>query len=293
MANKFFLGCVIPARYPYIEASARKVFEKIGIEVSDVQGASCCPDPTGLEALDHKSWLALGARNLSLYEKAGADVISLCNGCTETLKWVKHELTENEKERKEINGYLKKIGKEYKGTSQIKHFAQFLHENLDLIKSKMVKPLTGFSVAIHYGCHYLRPSSIIQWDDPFEPTSLDEIMKALGAEPIPYEMKMECCGNPVGKSDEKLSYLLLKDKLSSIQQTQANCVAVVCPACYQQFDFGQVTVNKEYGTTFSYPVFYLSEMIALALGASVDELGLKFHRMNVKPLLSERGFKSE
>ncbi|MFX1282410.1 MAG: CoB--CoM heterodisulfide reductase iron-sulfur subunit B family protein [Promethearchaeota archaeon] len=292
MSNKYFLGCVIPARFPFIEASTRKMFDSLGIEVSDIDGASCCPDPTGLEGLDHESWLLLGTRNISLFEQEGSDIISLCNGCTETLKWVQHELNEDEVKKREINKILKKIGKEYKGTAKIKHFAQVLHENLDLVKKKVTKPLEGFRVAVHYGCHYMRPSSIIQWDDPFEPHSLDEIVNGLGAESIDYNSKLGCCGNPVGKADEKLSFAMLKDKLDNINQTKTNCILVVCPACYQQFDFGQKTVNKEFGTDFSYPIFYLSELIGLSLGFSYDELGLKYHRNNVKPLLRSIGFMS-
>lgn len=289
MSNKYFLGCVIPARFPFIEKSARKMFDGLGIQISDIDGASCCPDPTGLEALDHDAWLLLGTRNISLYEQEGSNIISMCNGCTETLKWVQYELNNNESKKREINEILKKNGKEYKGTAQIKHFAQVLYEHLDLIKEKVVKPMEGIRVAVHYGCHYMRPSSIIQWDDPFEPHTLDEIVNALGAESVDYDLKVECCGNPVGKADENLSYAMLKDKLESINQTDAHCIMVVCPACYQQFDFGQNTVNKEYGTNFNYPVFYLTELIALAMGFEFKELGLKFHRMKVKPLLTQAG----
>ena len=292
MSNKYFLGCVIPARFPFIEASARKMFDRLGIQISDIDGASCCPDPTGIEALDRDSWLVLGTRNISLYEQDGSNIISMCNGCTETLKWVQHELNEDESKKREINNILKKIGKEYKGTAKIKHFAQVLHENLDLVKEKVVKPLEGFRVAVHYGCHYMRPSSIMQWDDPFEPHTLDEIVIALGAESLDYNLKVECCGNPIGKTDEKLSYAMLKEKLDNINQTEANCILVVCPACYQQFDFGQKIVNREYGTDFNFPVFYLSELIGLSLDFNYDEMGLKFHRNSVKPILTSNGFMS-
>ncbi|MHA1733248.1 MAG: CoB--CoM heterodisulfide reductase iron-sulfur subunit B family protein, partial [Promethearchaeota archaeon] len=290
MGQKFFLGCVIPARYPFLEASARKMFSKLGVEVEDVEGASCCPDPTGLEAIDHKSWLALGARNLALYEEDGSDVLSLCNGCTETLKWVQHDLNSNPEEKEEINEMLRKVGREYRGTSQIRHFTQVIHERIKSLKGKVEKPLDGFKVAVHYGCHFLRPSAIMQTDDPLDPTMMDEVVDTIGAESIDYGLKLECCGNPLGKSDEELSYSILKDKLDSIAETEANCVVVGCPACYQQFDYGQRAVNKKHGTSYSYPVFYLSELVALALGFSFDELGLKFHRNSLKPLLTATGF---
>ena len=93
---------------------------------------------------------------------------------------------------------------------------------------------------------------------------------------------MECCGSPLGKSDEKLSNEVLYRKLESIQKSEANCIAAVCPACFLQLDFGQRTVNKEYNTEFNFPVFYLTELLALAYNIGVNELGLKFH--GVKPM---------
>jgi len=287
MTYKYFFGCVIPGRLPYLEASARKIFNKLGINVSDQTQYSCCPDPTGVAALDHKSWLALGARNLSLYENDNSDVLSLCSGCTETLKTVQHILNNDPEEKKEINSILNKIGKKYQGNINIKHFAQVLFENLNLIKENIIKPLKDLKVACHPGCHYLRPSEIIQWDDPFEPTTLDVIVEALGAEPVDYELKKDCCGNPLEKSDKELSQKLLLNKLESIKKSGADCIVCVCPACYQQFDFNQRELNKNLNTDFNFPVFYLTELIALALGIKGEEIGLKFHRVRVNNLLQK------
>ena len=289
MGYDLFLGCVIPARLPYLEVSSRKIFEKLGIELRDVDGFSCCPDPTGIEQIDHETWLALGARNLSLCNNNGG-VISFCSGCVETLKGVNHAINKDLTTKKEVNRHLQKIGKVYEGTTEIKHFAEVLYENLEKVKENVVKPLEGFKVAIHYGCHYLRPSEIIEWDDPFEPVTLDEIIKALGAETVDYELKLECCGNPVEKSDKDLSFLMIENKFKSIYEAGANCVVVVCPACYQQYEFNQKDVNKKNGTENNLPIFYLSELVALAFGFKPDELGFNFHRAKPKELFQTVGF---
>jgi heterodisulfide reductase subunit B len=275
-----FLGCVIPARLPFLEASSRKVFERLDIKLNDVDGFSCCPDPTGIEQIDHKTWLTLGARNLSLCNNNGG-VVSFCSGCVETLKGVNYFINKDVTTKKEINRYLQKIGKIYEGKTKVKHFAEVLYENLENLKSKIEKPLEGFKVAVHYGCHYLRPSEIIEWDDPFEPITIDEIVRTLGAESVDYELKMECCGNPVEKSDKDLSLLMIDNKLNAIQNSGANCVVVVCPACYQQFEFNQKELNKKDDRNYNFPIFYLSELVALAFGFSPEELGFKFHR--IKP----------
>ena len=284
MEYQLFLGCVIPARIPFVEASARKVFNKLGIQVKDIKGASCCPDPTGMPAVDLTSWLALGARNLSLIESNGT-AISLCSGCVETLKSVNHELKKDAGKKDEINGILNKIGKKYKGTAVIEHAARILYENLGKIKENVTNPLTGLKVACHYGCHYLRPSEIINWDDPIEPTTLDAIIEALGADSIEYTAKMDCCGNPCSKTNENLSNELLYKKLRSIEDSGANCVAVVCPACFLQFDITQHAVNKQFNKNYNFPVFYLTELMALAFGFDEKELGLRFHRTKTTSIL--------
>jgi heterodisulfide reductase subunit B len=284
MSYDLFLGCVIPARLPFLEASSRKVFEKLGIKLNDVDGFSCCPDPTGIELIDEKTWLALGARNLSLSHNNGG-IISFCSGCVETLKGVNHYIRKDASIRDEVNSILKKVGKKYDGSTNVKHFAQVLYENLDKVRENVVHPLNGFRVAVHYGCHYLRPSEIINWDDPFEPKTLDEIVKALGADSIDYDLKMECCGNPLEKSDKELSLQLIDNKFKSIQESGANCVTLVCPACFQQFDFNQRELSKDKEVGYDFPIFYLSELIALAFGFKREELGLKFHRVKATKLL--------
>lgn len=284
MSYDLFLGCVIPARLPFLEASSRKIFEKIGIKLNDVDGFSCCPDPTGIELIDHKTWLTLGARNLSLSKNNGG-IISFCSGCVETLKGVNYYINKDTEIKNDVNKVLKTVGKKYEGKTEVKHFAQVLYENLDKVRENVEHPLTGFKVAVHYGCHYLRPSEIIKWDDPFEPTTIDEIVKAIGADSIDYELKMECCGNPLDKSDKEISLQMIDNKFNSIQKAGANCISLVCPACFQQFDFNQRELSKEKENGYNFPVFYLSELVALAFGFKPEDLGLSFHRVRPKELL--------
>jgi len=124
---KLFPGCTIGNRIPFIEASARKVLDKLGIKTSDAAFA-CCPDPVGFNSVDHTSWLAMGARNLTLAEAEGKDILSLCNGCFQTLKLVNTELNHNEHEKEKINKILKGIGKQFQGSINVKHFVEVLHD---------------------------------------------------------------------------------------------------------------------------------------------------------------------
>jgi heterodisulfide reductase subunit B len=101
---------------------------------------------------------------------------------------------------------------------------------------------------------------------------------------------MECCGYPVEKTDEDLSLTMIEGKLNSIEKSGANCVVVVCPACYMQYDFKQRSLNQKKETEYNMPIFYLSELMALAFGFDQKEIGLKFHTTKVNSLLEELEF---
>ncbi len=287
---KMFQGCVIGNRIPFIEASARKVFDKLGIKTSDAAFA-CCPDPVGFNSTDHLSWMAMGARNLTLAEAEGKDIISLCNGCFQTLKLVNEELKHDDHEKEKINNLLKTVKKEFKGTINVKHFVEVLHDYRDEIKKNVKNELSGLKVACHTGCHYNRPSEKIQTDDPMNPVKLREIVAATGATPVDYEEEMLCCGTGVGNAEEGPSLQILANKLTSATNAGAEAIIVNCPACFQQFDNNQKKAGEIKGKDFGLPILYVTELLALAFGENADDLGLKFHRTRLTSFLEQRGLK--
>ncbi|MHA1300567.1 MAG: CoB--CoM heterodisulfide reductase iron-sulfur subunit B family protein, partial [Candidatus Helarchaeota archaeon] len=226
---KLFLGCVIPNRLPFLESTSRKVLEKLGVETSDGQ-FSCCPEPVGFQSVHKEGWLALGARNLCVAEAEGKNIISLCNGCTQTLKAVNHELKHDEDKKSEVNEILSKVGKEYKGTSVVKHFVQVLIEDvgIDKIKSMVTNPMSKIKAACHTGCHYSRPSEIMQWDDPLKPKFLRELVAATGAQVVDYEGEEICCGNGAGNTSKDVGDALAKNKIKNAKAGGANCLIVIC-----------------------------------------------------------------
>ncbi len=288
---KLFPGCTIGNRIPFIEASARKVFDKLGIKTSDAAFA-CCPDPVGFNSVDHISWLAMGARNLTLAEAEGKDIVSLCNGCFQTLKLVNTELNHNEHEKEKINKILKEVGKEFKGSINVKHFVEVLHDyGPEKIKEFITHDFSGLKVACHTGCHYNRPSEIVQTDDPMEPVKLRELVAATGATPIEYSEEMLCCGSGVGNAEEAPSMQLLANKFSSAVKAGADVFVVICPACFQQMDTNQKKAGTQSNNEFKIPILYLTELYALAFGFNPDDLGLKFHRSRLSGFLEKFGFK--
>ncbi len=282
-----FQGCTIGNRIPFLEASARKVFDKLGITTSEA-AFSCCPDPVGFNSVDHESWLAMGARNLTIAEDEKKDIISLCNGCFQTLKMVNTELLHNEHEKSKVNKILGQIGREFKGTINVKHFVEVLHDiGAEKIKEMMSKELNGMKVACHTGCHYNRPSEIMQTDDPFKPKKLRAIVSATGAIPVDYEEETLCCGAGVGNAEEEPAMQVLANKLKSAKAAGAEALIVNCPACFQQFDTNQKKAEKLAGEAFNMPILYVTELLALAFGEKADDIGLKFHRTRTNQLLEK------
>ena len=287
MEFALFLGCNIPNRLPHIELAVRKVLPEFGVELKDLDGFGCCPDPIGIQALSHEAWATLAARNITVAEQAGLDILTLCMGCFETLKTINYEIKHDPELKEKINSHLSKIGREIKGTIKVVGILELLYRDIGIeqIKSKVIRPLNGLKVAAHYGCHALKPHYIIQFDDPSMPKSLDELIDATGAKSMPYLNKHLCCGTGISGINEKAQLSMIRAKFSEIVRTNLDCIVTLCPLCYIQLEMGQMLVNREFGDNFKIPVFHYAELLALAMGIDEKELGFKLHRVKVQPAL--------
>ncbi|MGD9963685.1 MAG: heterodisulfide reductase-related iron-sulfur binding cluster, partial [Thermoplasmata archaeon] len=162
----FFLGCIMPLRYPGIESSTRAVLDALGVELVDLQGASCCPAPGVTRSFDQTYWMSVAARNLVIAEKMGVDILTICNGCFDTLFEAAHKLNHDAEMRKKVNKILKEAGvEEYQGTVNVRHFVELLYKDVgvEAIRAR-AKAGNGMKAAVHYGCHFLKPSNIKKID---------------------------------------------------------------------------------------------------------------------------------
>jgi len=273
----FFPGCLIPVRYPAMEYAIRYTLPRLGIEIVDLEGASCCPDPIYFKSKDKLSWLAVAARNLTLAEDLGLDVFTNCSGCTATLSETYH-LLQDEALRAKVNERLKRIGREYRGTSRVRHIATVVRDEAgyDAVRDSVVRPLEGLKVAIHYGCHLLKPSRIMQVDDPNNPTVMEHLVTALGATPVRHRNWYLCCGKAC-QTDEIPSNMM-RDLLSTVSDVQADILGMICPTCFGQFDFGQMKVSQQFGEDFHTPPIYYFQLLAFAQGMPYQKLGVERHR---------------
>jgi heterodisulfide reductase subunit B len=284
-----FWGCTIPARFPFIEKATRLTFADLGAKVTELEGFTCCPEGVLVKANNEDAFYTAAARNMAIVERAGLDLVTPCNGCYSTFKEAHSHLATDWRTRERINERIGPEGLAYEGELDIVHLAEWLADVLEpaYIGSKVKKPLWGMKVAVHYGCHLLRPQPAVRWDDPLHPTKVEAVVAALGARVVDYPTKMQCCGSAldrVGERDDSLAFA--RRKLMDVQKQGADALVVVCPSCFQQFDLNQAALQRA-KEDVNVPVFYLSELIALTYGHSAEEIGLDMHRVPVDPFMEK------
>ncbi|MCF0226885.1 MAG: CoB--CoM heterodisulfide reductase subunit B [Methanobrevibacter sp.] len=291
MEVAYFLGCIMNNRYPGVEKATRIFFDALDIELKDMEGASCCPAPGVFGSFDEKTWASIAARNLTIAEDMGMDIMTECNGCFGSLLECNHMLKEDEEAKAEINEVLSEVGREFKGTVDVKHFAQILRDDVgyEKLASVIEKPL-NLNIAAHYGCHFLKPTKEVGIEESAEdPSILDDLIEITGAKSIPYEEKMLCCGAGGGlrSRDIDVTLSMTKEKLENMEAAGADAIVNVCPFCHLQFDVGQTEVNKKYGTNFNIPVFHLAQLYGMAMGLDADDLTLDSHLIDCAPALAK------
>lgn len=274
-----FLGCVAPLRYPGIELATREVFKSLNVELVELQGAGCCPAPGVIRSFDQTTWLALGARNLALAEKQGVDLMTICNGCFGSLFEANHVLQHHPEKLKEVNQILSKVGMHYSGNVKVRHFAEVLYNDVGMekIKAQVKNPLS-YNVAVHYGCHFVKPSRVKHLDDPERPRILDELVEATGAKSLNYRDKMMCCGAGGGVRSRASSTALkmTEEKLKNVKKVGAQMILDVCPFCHLQYDRSQKDLPG-----YDIPVIHLAQLYGMAFGLPREKLGLEAHEVKV------------
>jgi len=286
-----FTGCVIPIKYPGMEVAMRFLAPKLGIELVDVK-FGCCPAPTGLKEVHFDAWLALAARNLCLTEEKGLDVVTLCAGCTNTLRETNHILAQDEKKRLFVHEMLKRLGKSYQGNMSIYHLPDLLsqEEILDRLEAAVVRPLTGWKIGTHYGCHYYRPAGAMKHNTengkyPL-PETMELVLEVIGAQIVEYNRQDLCCGAAMqinaGRNEESLK--IAAEKLDWMNEAGVEAISVACPTCFTQFDTGQLLLSRRDKSRTTIPVFHIAELVALALGADPETINLNSHKIEPRVL---------
>jgi heterodisulfide reductase subunit B len=218
--------------------------------------------------------LAVSARNLALAEQADADLIVMCNGCYETLAEADAALRHDDGLRERVGQLLAGVGTRYEGQIRIKHFVEFLHEDVGVARiAEHVKAPVDVAVAVHYGCHLFR--EVEQSDTRRKPRMLRALIEASGARVVDYGLEDLCCGFPISQFDKSAALQeRLLPKLRALSTTSAEAVLFCCPACLNQFETGQGPAGNLAADVGRYPCVHVLELLALAFGMPPAELHL-------------------
>ncbi len=281
MKYALFLGCNIPARLNQYETSSRAVLEKLGVGLVDIREFNCCGYP--LRNIDFKVFLLSSARNLALAEKKSLNVMALCKCCYGSLKKADYLIKENASLRKEVNTTLEKEGLKYEGGIEVKHLLSVLYHEVGIasIKEKVTKAFKGLKIATHYGCHVLRPSQVVRFDDPVAPTLFDQLVEVTGAESIDWPMRLECCGAPLWGINDELSMDLTLKKLNDGKQSGADYICAACPYCHIQFDTVQKMILSQRNLNHPLPSILYPQLLGLSMGIDSETLGLKMNKIPI------------
>lgn len=280
MEVSYYPGCTLESSAAEYGESTEAVCQALGIELKELEDWSCCGASSAHITNDYLS-IALPARDLEQAEKVGLDLVIPCAACFQRIKVA----------QKELSGEHSPDGISYrsKGNIEIKHLADFIWESLGpkTIEANVKKPLNGLKPVCYYGCLTTRPPKITDAKNPEDPQSMDEIMKSLGAEVRNWSYKTDCCGGSLVMPRRDILLRLIKKLFDMALEASANCIVVGCPMCHGNLDMRQKELSDETGKEYNLPIYYFTELMALAYGEPETDKWFGKHMVEAKGLLKE------
>ena len=255
MKYSYFPGCTLRNKAKDLDTYARSCAEVLGFTLEELPDWQCCGGvyPLGHDEIGRK---LPSVRALNAAKEQGQDLVAVCSACYHVLKRVNHDMAADADMQNRANNDMQ-LPTPYHGETRVLHYLEVLRDEVgfDELKKKVVKPLTGRRIGAYYGCLLLRPSSVLTFDDPENPTMLEDFIQAIGAEPVIYPYRNECCGGYISLKDGDLSGSMCRRIAESAADFQAECLVTACPLC-------KYNLGKD-GTL---PVYYFTELLAEALG---------------------------
>ncbi len=282
----YYPGCAITKGSSSEEygTSVLRVSQAIGPEIEEIHDWSCC-GASSAHATNHKLSTALSIRNISLAEKYGyKEILAPCPMCSQRLIISQKDVADDEKLKKEVEDAIEMP---CNGNVKVSNYLEIIKNYcMDEIAKNLKKPPKNLKIASYYGCLLVRPPKVLKFDDPEDPKSMDEIVKAIGATPVEWEFKTNCCGGGFTLSRTDVVLKLTNDILEGALEAGADAIAVACPMCHANLDMRQRNIEKEYKRKFNIPVIYISQLIGLALDLGAISLGLNKHFVETEPVVN-------
>jgi len=282
---------------PYLD-SLKALEGKLDIELIEIEDWNCC-GATEYSAINRTASHALVGRNLAQAQTMSngtKDLVAACSSCYLNLQKTDHYMQEDASFRDRINDALSAGGLHYDpGTIDVRHALDVLFNDVGLekIKEQVVKPLKGLRVAAYYGCMIVRPDVNKKFDNPEYPDVLEQLMSALGAEVVDFPMKTHCCSGHMTQISGETAYELIRRLVYGATQYEADMLVALCPMCQLNVDAYQAETNRFFNTNYAMPILYFTQLMALAFGVDVREIGIGKEFVDPRPALAKIGVELE
>jgi len=279
----YYPGCPSGTTAMEQDMSMKAVFEKLGIELEEVEDWNCCG---ASEVEDPELVYALNARNLAIAEKQGLNIVTPCSICYYNLARSNKALKGNEELRARVRSIDDSLA--YNGGVEVKHVLDVLVNDIGIeaLKQKLEKKVEA-KVAPYYGCYIGRPPETA-FDDPDAPSLMDRLVELVGAEVVPYNYtKTKCCGGPLMMTRQDIAFEMARKVLESAKNAGADCIALACPLCGMMLDAKQPDIEEAFGIEIGMPVLYITQLLGLALGIDSGKLGLNKNIVDTKDIIGK------
>jgi heterodisulfide reductase subunit B len=281
----YFPGCSLEKMALSYHQSAMETTQGLGVELKEIEDWNCCGATTYFH-VDELLAYTLVARNLAMAEKIGHDLVAPCSACYKNAYFANAYLEEDQDLADHINYALEADNLHFSGDIAVKHLMEVFVDDLGLekIESKVTHPLNGLRIAPYYGCQIVRPKK--DDEDVENPQFFEDLMTAIGADPVEYAYRLRCCGGSLIITSREAALTLVRDLLQSAVNSEADVIATACPLCQTNLEVYQMQVNQEFGTDFSIPIMYFTQLLGLSMGLPPKKLGIGTEFISTKDVLS-------
>lgn len=290
MRYAYYPGCSLHSTAREYDVSLRGVCWRLGIELVEVKNWVCCGS-SAAHAASRRLGVALPLANLAQVEKQGlTEILVPCAACFSRFKFAQHEIETQPKLRREMEEVVEH---KFLNGVRILHPLEVFASDRLLSQLAVIgrKRLSGLNVVCYYGCLLTRPPKVVKFDDPEYPQSTDRLLQALGASVLDWGNRTDCCGASFALNRTDIVHKLSRDILDGARQVGAEAIVVACPLCHLNLDSRQGEIEEAYGTQFSLPIFYFTELMGIALGLPEKELGLTRHMVDTRKALEKVGMR--
>ncbi len=286
MKYALYPGCAAKGATPELYRSTMAIIGRLGIEVVELEAASCCGAGVVGE-VDPDVALALNARTFAQAEQLGLDIMTICGTCQGVMGTANNRLKSEPGLLDRINQVLSRDGISYGGRVQVKHLLWIVVRELGLhrLRKEVRVPMENFRIAPFYGCYILRPSWDLGFDDPENPTSLEKVIRSVGGEPVRYMGRTKCCGFPIIMEKEAIALAMAGTHMKEAKEEGADFMVTPCPLCHMSLDVYQERAGRVVNRQLNLPILHLPQLIGLAMGIPPKDLGLSRHLIPVDSIV--------